>query len=101
MLKSEKTFMRVRGFRLICSLAKWDSDLKINSNIDEILNVFENEKSTAIRQYLEKIDLILMYKKELKDIIKNKLTNIDLSNHKESMQTLIKKDIEHILDISS
>lgn len=42
-----------------------------------------------------------MYKKELKDIIKNKLTNIDLSNHKESMQTLIKKDIEHVLDISS
>ena len=24
MLNNEKTFIRVRGFRLICSLAKWD-----------------------------------------------------------------------------
>lgn len=98
MLNSDKTFIRVRGFRLICCLAKWDEDLKIDENIDTILNSFENEKSTAIRQYLEKIDLILMYKKELKEIIKEKLTNLDLSNHKESMQDLIRKDIEIILN---
>lgn len=29
MLNDEETFIRVRGFRLICSLAKWDNENKI------------------------------------------------------------------------
>lgn len=32
MLNNEKTFIRVRGFRLICSLAKWDNENKIDKN---------------------------------------------------------------------
>ena len=40
MLNNEKTFIRVRGFRLICSLAKWDNENKINKNIDH--NIFKS-----------------------------------------------------------
>ena len=97
MLKNEKSFIRVRGFRLICALAKWDIDNKINNNIDIILNELDDEKGTSIRQCLEKINLILTYKADLKDKIESKLRNINLSKYKESMQILIKKDIEKIL----
>lgn len=69
MLNNEKTFIRVRGFRLICSLAKWDNENKINKNIDIILSELEDEKGVSVRQCLEKINLILMYKTELTDII--------------------------------
>lgn len=98
MLSNEKTFIRVRGFRLICSLAKWDNENKINKNIDIILCELEDEKGTSVRQCLEKLNLILMYKIELTDIIENKIRNLDLSKYKESMQTLIKKDIDYILE---
>lgn len=98
MLNNEKTFIRVRGFRLICSLAKWDNENKINKNIDIILKELEDEKGTSVRQCLEKINLILMYKIELTDIIENKVRNLDLSKYKESMQSLIKKDIGYILE---
>ena len=98
MLSDEKTFIRVRGFRLICSLAKWDSENKINHNIDIILKELEDEKGTSVRQSLEKLNLILMYKIELTDVIENKLRNLDLSKYKESMQSLIKKDIDYILE---
>lgn len=98
MLSDEKTFIRVRGFRLICSLAKWDSENKINHNIDIILKELEDEKGTSVRQSLEKLNLILMYKTELTDVIENKLRNLDLSKYKESMQSLIKKDIDYILE---
>lgn len=98
MLNSSKTFVRVRGFRLICCLAKWDIENKINKNIDVILNELEDEKGTAVRQCLENLNLILMYKTELTAIIENKLRNLDLSKYKESMQALIKKDIGHILE---
>lgn len=97
MLNNEKTFIRVRGFRLICSLAKWDNENKINKNIGIILEEIEDEKGTSVRQCLEKLNLVLMYKTELTDIIENKLRNLDLSKYKESMQSLIKKDIDYIL----
>ena len=97
MLNNEKTFIRVRGFRLICSLAKWDNENKINKNIDIILKELEDEKGTSVRQCLEKLNLILMHKIELTDIIENKVKNLELSKYKESMQFLIKKDIDYIL----
>lgn len=97
MLNNEKTFIRVRGFRLICSLAKWDNENKINKNIGIILEELEDEKGTSVRQCLEKLNLVLMYKTELTDIIENKLRNLDLSKYKEGMQSLIKKDIDYIL----
>lgn len=98
MLSNSKTFVRVRGFRLICCLAKWDTENKINTNIDMILSELEDEKGTSVRQCLEKLSLILMYKIELTDIIENKIKNLNLSKYKESMQSLIKKDIESILE---
>ena len=58
----------------------------------------EDEKGTSVRQCLEKLNLILMYKIELTDVIDNKVRNLDLSNYKESMQSLIKKDIDYILE---
>lgn len=97
MLNSEKTFIRVRGFRLICCLAKWDVENKINNNIDIILKELEDEKGTSVRQCLEKLNLILMYKIELTDIVESKLRSLNLSKYKESMQSLIKKDINYIL----
>ena len=97
MLNNEKTFIRVRGFRLICSLAKWDNENKINKNIDIILKELEDEKGTSVRQCLEKLNLILIHKIELTDIIENKVRNLELSKYKESMQFLIKKDIDYIL----
>ena len=97
MLNNEKTFIRVRGFRLICSLAKWDNENKINKNTDIILKELEDEKGTSVRQCLEKLNLILIHKIELTDIIENKVRNLELSKYKESMQFLIKKDIDYIL----
>lgn len=98
MLNSNKSFIRVRGFRLICSLAKWDNENKINDNILLILKELDDEKGTSVRQCLGKINLILMYKPETSEIIENKLKNIDVSKHKENMQPLIKKDINYILE---
>ena len=97
MLNSEKSFVRVRAFRLICALAKWDVENKIESNIDAILNELDDDTSTSVRQCLSKLNLILTYKRELSEKIKQKLKQLDLSKYKESMQALIKRDIDSIL----
>lgn len=98
MIDHPKTFIRVRGFRLICSLAKWDVENKINKNIEVICKALEDENGTSVRQCLEKLKLILLYKFELSDVIENKIRNIALSKYKESMQSLIQKDIDDILE---
>lgn len=82
MLNDERTFIRVRGFRLICCLAKWDTENKINDNIDIILKELEDEKGTSVRQCLEKLNQILIYKIELTNIIASKLRNLELSKYK-------------------
>ena len=97
MLTNDKTFVRVRGFRLICACAKWDSNNKINNNIDLILNELDDDTSTSVRQCLDKVNLMLLYKPELSTIIELKLKQLDLSKYKESMQSLIKKDIDLII----
>lgn len=98
MISHEKTFIRVRGFRLICSLAKWDVENKINANIQFILQELEDSKGTSVRQCLEKINLLLLYKWELSDIVAKKLQNLNLSKYKDNMKSLIQKDIDGILE---
>lgn len=97
MLKNDKTFVRVRAFRLICALAKWDCNNMIDNNIDLILNELDDDTSTSVRQCLDKLNLILIYKPELSNKIENKLKQLDIGKYKESMQSLIKRDIDSIL----
>jgi Glu-tRNA(Gln) amidotransferase subunit E-like FAD-binding protein len=98
LLNDNNSFIRVRGFRLICYLAKWDKDNKINKNINLILNELDDNTSTSVRQSLQKLNLILLYKPELSSIIEEKLNKLDISKYKETMQSLIKKDITNLLD---
>lgn len=97
MLDNEKSYIRVRGFRLLCKQAQWDKENKLDSKIDHMLKKLEEDGPTAIRQYLKALSNLLLYKVSLTEKISTKLTNIDLTKFKESMRPLIKQDIENIL----
>lgn len=97
MLKNEKSYIRVRGFRLICKNAKWDDKNKINSNIELILSLLEDKKAYVIRQCVQVIKELLLAKPELREKIKEKLLHIDYLKYPESMQSLIWKDVDTLL----
>lgn len=99
MLKSDQYVIRVRGFRLLCKQAKWDVDRKIEVVIDQILKALDDEKPTAVRQYLKYIQEIVTSKPNLKDKIKEKLLHLDYMKYKESMQGLIAKDIDEVMTL--
>ena len=99
LLNNEKSFIRVRGFRLICKNAKWDKYNKIDNSIDKILQELNDEKPTSVRQCLKAIEEIIIYKPNLKYTIKEKLLKINYLNYKDSMQSLIFKDVEKILSL--
>src|SRR5215510_9173819 len=64
MMHSENSFVRVRGFRLLCKQAKWDKLNKLNKIIKEILLQTEDEKPIAVRQKINALKDICKYKKE-------------------------------------
>ena len=49
MMHDDNSYIRVRGYRLLCKQARWDKLNKINQIIDEILNETEYEKPIAVR----------------------------------------------------
>ena len=51
MLKHEKTFVRVRAFRLICALSKWDNENKIE------INVYDNQYDYLLEEATYNFDL--------------------------------------------
>ena len=98
MLLDEKSYIKMRGFRIICKLSKWDNDNKINNIIDILLQVLDDEKPTIVRQCLSSLNNLLLYKIELSKKVENKLKKLDLSKYKDSMKPLIQKDIDCILN---
>ncbi|WP_434799388.1 hypothetical protein [Terrisporobacter vanillatitrophus] len=99
MIYSEKYVIRVRGFRLFCKQARWDIDNIINKNINDVLIILDDDKPTAVRQALAALQDVVIYKKELRDTIKERVLTIDYYRYKDTMHSLILKDIEKLMNV--
>lgn len=99
LLKSKNSFVRVRGFRLACAQARWDIENKLEQNVEPLLCMLEDEKATAVRQYLGALHIVVLYKPDLVEKIEKKLDTLDLSKYKDSMKALIKKDVQELKKI--
>ncbi len=98
MLDSPISYVRVRGFRLICAQAQWDVEGLIEKNLDKILRELEDEKPTSVRQCLSQLPKMIQYKPELNDQIWIRLKQLDVARYQDSMRPLIIKDVERILN---
>lgn len=97
LLDNPKSYIRIRAFGLICFLSRWDVDSKINDMIYDLLKLLFDEKPTVVRQCLSYIKELIVYKEELKDIIKKEILKIDINIYKDSMKPLIEKDKNEVL----
>lgn len=95
LIDDKKSYIRIRGFVLCCSLARWD-DGKIIKILPSMLKLFNDSKPTVVRQSLEAIKEVVIYCPKLKKEILKSLENIDLTRYKDTMTPLIKKDIENL-----
>lgn len=98
MINSSKYVIRVRGFRMFCKQAKWDTENIINKNIEAALSILNDDKPTAVRQALAALQEIIPYKKELGEIIEKKVSAIDYLKFKDTMHSLIANDIQKVLE---
>lgn len=93
MVQSKNYYVKVRGFRLFCMQSRWDDNRFIDKNIDFVLDILNEERPTIIRQALEYLREIAIYKGELKEKLLEKVDNLDTTKFKDTMKDLIKKDI--------
>lgn len=98
MINSSKYVIRVRGFRMFCKQARWDTENIINKNIEAALSILNDDKPTAVRQALAALQEIIPYKKELGVIIEKKVSAIDYLRFKDTMHSLIANDIQKVLE---
>ena len=96
LLSHRSSFVRIRGFRMCCAQAPWDSGNKLGRNLAELLTMLEDEKPAAVRQCLAALPVVTLYKPELCGEIAEKLENLDLTKYNDSMRPLIEKDIAQL-----
>lgn len=97
MINNESSYIRTRGLSLIVANAKWDTDNKIEMNIDSILSHIVDKKPSVARSFIQSLPNITKYKKQLIHRIRRELSNADISIYNDNMKPLVEKDISNTL----
>lgn len=94
--ESKSAFVRMRGFRLACAQAKWDTENRLEGSIDILLEMLRDEKGTQVRQGIGALGEVILHKPMLREKRLSAFDGLDMSSYKESMRELIKKDIDKL-----
>ena len=97
MLKSGSSYHRVRGFRMLCAGAKWDTQGVIRENLPQILAQLEDQKPTAVRQCLAALPALVKGRPELTSKICDAVAALDFSGCRDTMRPLLEKDRDALL----
>ena len=101
MLKDKNSFVRTRFFVLICNQARWANNKQIEDVYDQMKTLLNDPKPTVVRQCLNALHEVVLFRPEMCDTIIKTLSKIDLSIYKDSMAPLIKKDIDELMKLAS
>lgn len=99
MLTDKSSYVRTRGFCMICAQARWANDGQIEAVFDKMSELLYDEKPTVVRQCLGALHEVVLYRPELIDKICIAVGKIDTSKYKDSMSPLIEKDIKELMRI--
>lgn len=99
MLCDKNSYVRTRGFGLICNQARWANDGQIEAVFEQMSTLLCDDKPTVVRQCLGSLHEVALYRPEMTDKIIQAVDKINLSKYKDSMSPLIDKDIKELMKI--
>lgn len=99
LLDNEKSYIRTRAFILCCSQSRWDSEGRIRGILPRMLKLFHDPKPTVVRQCLEAVKEVAVFRPELGEEVKKEIERIDLTQYRDSMSPLIRKDMDGVLEL--
>ena len=97
MLQDKNSYIRTRFFILICNQARWADDKQIEKVYELMRPLLNDPKPTVVRQCLNALHEVVLFRPEMCEVIKNTILKIDLSIYKDNMILLIKKDIDELM----
>lgn len=99
LLADKSSYVRTRGFCLICNQAKWASDGQIDAVFDRMSTLLYDEKPTVVRQCLKALQEVALYRPEMSDKVSQVVDDITPGKYKDSMSPLIDKDRKNLLKV--
>ena len=99
LLQDKSSYVRTRAFILICNQARWANDGQLVAVFDQMCLLLNEPKPTVVRQCLSALREVDLFRPELFDKIENALTEIDVSKYKDSMSSLILKDVDELRNL--
>ena len=97
MLKAKSSFVRARGFLLICNQARGAADGQIEAVFGRMVPLLHDPKPTVVRQCLGALHEVVLYRPEMSECIRKSLAEIDPNQYKDSMAPLIRKDMDALI----
>ena len=98
MMSNPKSYIRTRGITLIAANVKWDEDNRFDEIVAEYLRHVEDDKPITARQCIQTLPTLIRYKPYLKPEVEHALRSISYGKYKESMQSLIQRDVQKVLE---
>lgn len=96
LMSAKSSYVRTRGFVLCCAQARWDAQGKLKAALADMLRLLHDEKPTVVRQCLNALREVALYRPELCPAILEELAHMDPSRYKDSMAPLIEKEIQKL-----
>jgi len=96
-LKSENSYQRSIGLMLIAENVRWDVHNRMEDTIDAYLALLKDEKPITVRQCIQSLGKVSLFKPDLNRKITDCLISFDLNDIKETMRKPILLDILNAL----
>ena len=93
LLNHPKSFVRNRALYILAANVQWDEENRFDSIISDFLSHITDEKPITARQCIKALAQVGSAKPQYIPIILSCLRSADLSKYKDSMRTLIERDI--------
>lgn len=98
-LSSENSFHRSIGLMLLAENVRWDKNKAFDGIFSQFMSHCSDEKFITARQTIQSLVNIVPYRIDLIGKISEYLKSLDLSKYKENQQSLLKRDIESIVNL--
>jgi len=96
-LKSDNSYQRSIGLMLMAQNARWDTLGKLDAAMDDYLKCVHDERPITVRQCIQALLHVVLYKKSLHQKIAKSLMDIDIAALRPAMRKLVLLDILHVL----
>ena len=94
LLNHPKSLVRNRALHILAANAQWDDNNRFDTILSEYLSHITDEKPITARQCIKALAQVGMAKPQYIPRILSCFHDADLSKYKESMRSLIEKDME-------